>query len=388
MAEQSTWIDHFPGNFMWSNATLVTKGMAPYGAVALEEIDRVCQRLKAREGEPHAWWEEWCAMGTRLERKADEEHALGHALTAANYYLRAGMYYFTGERFIVPGEAEARGRPQGDRAPDQGHSGPLSQRRKSRSALRRQVAAGVLHASTGRLGTRADRRSVRRAGQLQGDERALRRARVRAPRHAYARDRRSGTGRIDAAARHQHALRLRGGRHGRIQLCRRASGGRSEARDGHGLQLRRLLRAAHLRVREALRRVRRVRRDALEHGRMGRYDPAGARAATRRKARNRTSRCRGCSARAISTTRWRWRSKFNLHDVAKQIECAFLVAHGENDRIVPLDSARKLFEAVGSKRKTFKIFKAEEGGAEHVQVDNRQVGVDYIADWIEDNVRG
>jgi fermentation-respiration switch protein FrsA (DUF1100 family) len=79
--------------------------------------------------------------------------------------------------------------------------------------------------------------------------------------------------------------------------------------------------------------------------------------------------------------------QFNLHDVAKQIECALLVAHGENDRIVPLDSARKLFEAAGTKNKTFKIFTAEEGGAEHVQVDNRQVGVDYIADWITDNVR-
>jgi dipeptidyl aminopeptidase/acylaminoacyl peptidase len=80
--------------------------------------------------------------------------------------------------------------------------------------------------------------------------------------------------------------------------------------------------------------------------------------------------------------------QFNLHEVAGQIECAVLVVHGENDRIVPLDSARRLFEAVGSKRKTFKIFTAEEGGAEHVQVDNRQVGVDYIADWITDNVRG
>jgi dipeptidyl aminopeptidase/acylaminoacyl peptidase len=78
--------------------------------------------------------------------------------------------------------------------------------------------------------------------------------------------------------------------------------------------------------------------------------------------------------------------KFNLHDVARNIECAFLVAHGEDDRIVPLDSAKKLYDAVGSKNKTFKIFTAKEGGAEHVQVDNRQMGVDYIADWIEANV--
>ena len=47
-----TWIDHFPGNFMWSNATLVTKGMAPYGAVAMGEIDEICERLGPRQSEP------------------------------------------------------------------------------------------------------------------------------------------------------------------------------------------------------------------------------------------------------------------------------------------------------------------------------------------------
>ena len=25
------WIDHFGDNFLWSNATLILKGMAPYG---------------------------------------------------------------------------------------------------------------------------------------------------------------------------------------------------------------------------------------------------------------------------------------------------------------------------------------------------------------------
>jgi hypothetical protein len=29
---------------------------------------------------------------------------------------------------------------------------------------------------------------------------------------------------------------------------------------------------------------------------------------------------------------------------------------------------------------------AEEGGAEHCQVDDRQAGVNYIADWITANV--
>jgi hypothetical protein len=53
------WTDHFPGNFMWSNATLVCKGMAPYGAVALAEIERICARLAERgPADPDAWWQE------------------------------------------------------------------------------------------------------------------------------------------------------------------------------------------------------------------------------------------------------------------------------------------------------------------------------------------
>jgi len=104
MSYNSTWIMQFPGNFNWSNAALVTKGMAPYGAVALGEIDEVCERLLDRQQEPDAWEEEWCRMGSRLEKVADAMDAAGHTMSAGNYYLRAGMYYFTGERFIYPGE--------------------------------------------------------------------------------------------------------------------------------------------------------------------------------------------------------------------------------------------------------------------------------------------
>ena len=74
------WIDSFPDNYQWSNATSITKGMAPYGAVALGEIDQVVQRLHARAAEPDAWWQEWTAMGRRIERAADLRPALERAL--------------------------------------------------------------------------------------------------------------------------------------------------------------------------------------------------------------------------------------------------------------------------------------------------------------------
>ena len=72
---------------------------------------------------------------------------------------------------------------------------------------------------------------------------------------------------------------------------------------------------------------------------------------------------------------------------AKNITCPFLVTHAGNDRVVPVENAQKLYDAVGSKNKTIKIFTTEEGGAEHAHVDNRQVGIDFAADWFAENMK-
>ena len=111
MSNRGPWIDHFGDNFLWSNATLILKGMAPYGVVALEEMDRACEKLRARQGEADrgkAWFEEWRALGDLIEKRGDEALAKGRNMTAGNYYLRAGNYYYTGERMMQPGEKKAQ----------------------------------------------------------------------------------------------------------------------------------------------------------------------------------------------------------------------------------------------------------------------------------------
>jgi alpha-beta hydrolase superfamily lysophospholipase len=387
MSEQTTWIDHFPGNFMWSNAALVTKGMAPYGAVALEEIDRVCQRLKAREGEPHAWSEEWCAMGERLERKANEEQALGHTLTAAHYYLRAGMYYFTGERFIVPGQQK------------------------------RAVGAKAIELQTkGILGRYPNVEKV----EVPYEGKSLPAFFMRAPGVSGCAPTVVLFDGLDNCKEMSVLFAgLEFARHGMHTLAIDGPG-QGESMRLRGINTRYDYEAAGTAAYNFV-----VERSEVDPKRVtvmgysfgGYYAPricafekryAGCVAfgamhwnmeewvdAIRQAARSDAKK----SAQSHFQVPWVFGARdldhavemakqFNLHDVAKRIECAFLVAHGENDRIVPLDSARKLYEAVGSKNKTFKIFTAEEGGAEHVQVDNRQVGVDYIADWIADNVHG
>jgi dipeptidyl aminopeptidase/acylaminoacyl peptidase len=79
--------------------------------------------------------------------------------------------------------------------------------------------------------------------------------------------------------------------------------------------------------------------------------------------------------------------KFSLAGVAANIECPYLVTHGQNDKVIKAEEAPKLFEAIGSKSKQLKIFTAEEGGAEHAHVDDRQKGVAFAADWLLANLK-
>jgi cephalosporin-C deacetylase-like acetyl esterase len=74
--------------------------------------------------------------------------------------------------------------------------------------------------------------------------------------------------------------------------------------------------------------------------------------------------------------------KFTLAGVAQRIKCPMLICWGTQDKLTPRSVADELYAAVSSKDKTLKIFDEDEGGAEHCQVDNRQVGTDYICDWL------
>ena len=58
--------------------------------------------------------------------------------------------------------------------------------------------------------------------------------------------------------------------------------------------------------------------------------------------------------------------------------------HGEGDAQIPLAVAQKCFDAVGSRRKTFKVFTRDEGGDHHCQSDNVSLGTAYMWDWLEE----
>ena len=267
MSEEHSWPVTFPGNLRWSNAMQIVKGMVPYGASNMAEIDNIRLRLKARASEPDldkAWKEEWAREADRVAAYGDKADAEGFKITAGNQFMRAGNYYYSAERFIPPGEEKLAIYRKALRC----YQGAMARLHPDIERVEVPYEKGLTlpaYFVKGRGdGRAADPGAVRWHGQRQGDERHLRRARSRQARHQRAGDRRAGPVRAAAAAQHPEPPRLRGGRHPGLRLRGGAARGRSQARRGDGLQLRRLSRAAHLRVRQALRRLCRIRRDALE----------------------------------------------------------------------------------------------------------------------------
>ena len=75
----------------------------------------------------------------------------------------------------------------------------------------------------------------------------------------------------------------------------------------------------------------------------------------------------------------------HLDGVVEQITVPFLIAHGENDRQIPLEYAHRSFEqAVNSPKRELRVFTPEEGATEHIGLDHFTHVIDHIADWVAD----
>ncbi len=73
---------------------------------------------------------------------------------------------------------------------------------------------------------------------------------------------------------------------------------------------------------------------------------------------------------------------FNLREVADRIRCPTLITHGEADTIMAVQSARRLFDALGAEDKQLRIFAAEDGGGDHCNYDAWTDCVPFMFDWL------
>ena len=380
---QGTWIDQFPGNFMWSNATLVCKGMAPYGAVAVGEIDRIAARLTARGmGDADAWWQEWCATAEKNEKIADAAAAEGRDLTAGDHYLRAGNYYYTGERFVPPGDEKLDIYKKALRCYQEG----LKRRHRNIEFVEVPYEGKALPGyfmkadAKGRAPTvvlfdgmdNCKEMSVLFAG-LEFARRGFNTLAIDGPgqgetlrlRNIYARHDYEvpGTAAYEFVAKRAEVdpkkVVIMGYSFGGYYAPRVAA---FEKRYAACVCLGALhwdLHAWQSRIKEQLK-----------------ADP--------KKSAQSNFQFQWILGLTDSDAALERARDFSLAKVVDRITCPVLITHGQNDRVVPVQAAHDLYAALKTK-KTLKIFMPEEGGAEHCQVDDRPLGIGYIADWIAAN---
>jgi dienelactone hydrolase len=381
---EANWPVTFPGNLRWSNATQIVKGMVAYGAAAMAEIDLITQRLNARAGESEldrAWMEEWSREADRVAKIGDEADAAGNSITAGNQYMRAGNYYYSAERFIPPGDEK------------------LAIYRKALRCY--QGAMARLYPDIERVEVPYESQSLP-AWFVKGRGQGKRPTVVLFDGMDNAKEMSVIFAGLDLAKRGINTLAIDGP-------------GQSEPLRLRGIPTRHDYEAAGIPAYDyvaARPEVDPKRIAAMGYSFGGYHAPricafdkryaacvcfgamhwnihdfvSGHATTDPRRTSGSTFQWRWVSGAPDNETALEWSKKFTLEGVADKVTCPILILHGENDRVVPLAEARKLHERVGSSNKHLKIFTEAEGGAEHCQVDNRQLGVDYIGDWLLKNM--
>ncbi len=75
----------------------------------------------------------------------------------------------------------------------------------------------------------------------------------------------------------------------------------------------------------------------------------------------------------------------HLDGVVENITVPFLIAHGANDRQIPVEMAHRSYEqAVNSPKRELRVFTPEEGATEHIGLDHLPHVSTFVADWVAD----
>jgi pimeloyl-ACP methyl ester carboxylesterase len=370
---------------------LLALGGAPWGGGEIGEIHRVGLELHGKSGDDRAWFEAWARMAEAVEKVGRERLAEGKRASGAAYLLRAAHYSHVGERFLQPKSAE----------------GLAAYRRgveAFRDAARHLRRPRIESVEVPYEGTSLPALLVHAEGDLQ--------PRGRAPALVYfdgfdvTKEIQYFKGVPDLAARGIACLIVDGP-------------GNGEAIRFRDLTLHHETERYATAAYEYL-----AGRREIDPGRVGvmaislggYYAPRAAAFEPRFAAciawgaqwdyhavwKERLERIARGETLALSVP-WQhllWifgvKTKeealarlegFRLDGVVQKIRCPFLMVHGEGDAQIPLATARKCFDAVGSPRKTFKVFTRAEGGYHHCQVDNVSIGVAYMWDWLEEVLR-
>lgn len=377
---------YFPTNYRWSMGLLLCLSAAPWGGAEIDEVNRIGRALRDKLGDDSAWFDEWARMGDMVEARGRDEQKKGHEFTAAACLMRAAHYYQIGERFYQHGPRSAdvykkavksfadgaamlhRPRIESVEVPYQGQSLPalyvhpdVEVGGKPAPAMvffdgfditkEIQYFKGIPDLVARGIGC------LIVDGPGNGESIRFRDLPLIAETENY------------AAAAYEYLAGREGIDPDRIGVMAISLGGYYAPR------------AASLEQRYACciawgaqwdyYETWKKRFDLLDSGTVPSLSVPP----------EHLMWIFGVNSRAEAMKKL---EGFRLDGIVQKMKCPFLLTHGAGDEQIPLAIAEKCFAAVGSQNKTLKVFKREEGGFHHCQVDNITIGTNFMWDWAAD----
>ncbi len=375
------WFTAFPKDYRWSFITSINLMRVQGGAADTSEIFEICRRLEGKEGNDGAWVREWTRMGDRVRAMGQAAQRKGNAYTAADCYNRACNYYQAADRFMFPKNKKSKALYR--RSIDCFHrylrltDSPRAEVVEIPFEGNKKLPAYFIHAQN----TKKARPPV--VVQYTGFD---------------------GT-KEGGFALATLALVRRG-----MSVVLADTPGVGEAIRFRGIYLRHDYEVAGTAILDWLEKRKDVnaRRAAIFASSLGGYY-APRTAAMERRFKAAVAWGAQWDYYAIWKRRieaaykiqlpspgshlaWSLNTKtaedalvklegFRLDGVAQKMKCPFLLVHGDDDQQIPLSDAKKLFNAVGSKDKTMRVYSGPDGGAQHCHMDYLQPVVSYLADW-------
>lgn len=379
---------YFPENYRWSMGLLLCLGAARWTGVEIGEVARVGHALRARVGDDDAWFEEWTRMGDTVVDRGREAVKGGHRYTAAGCFMRAARYYQTGERFLQP--KSQRGLDVYHKSVDIFCEAAAIIRHPRIEPV--EIPYGSAHLPA---------LLVHPEAEISGSGPAP--AMVFFDGFDVTKELQYGFGVAELAARGIGCLIVDGPGNGEsvrfrdlpliaetehyATPCYQWLAARPEF-DPSRIGVMALSLGGYYAPRAAAREPRfaccvawgamwdfhevwRRRFAALDSGKVPSLSVAP----------DHLNWVLGVPDRAAAMMKL---DAFRLDGIVQEMRCPFLLLHGEADEQVPLADAEKLFAAVGSQDKTFRVFRRAEGGHHHCQIDNVTIGVHTMWDWIEE----
>jgi dipeptidyl aminopeptidase/acylaminoacyl peptidase len=377
---------YFPDNYRWSQQMRSIIGTSMFGGSDIAEVDRVARALHGKAGDDEAWFEAWKEEADLLRKRAVEAEGKRHRVTAASNYLRACYYYQHADHFRQPKDeaalrifrqsldcfrkfSELTDRPRIEivELPFAGGSFPAYFVHAENSDARRHPAVvrfGGFDTQKEMQYFRGTRDLVRRGistlivdGPGQGEAIRFRNMPLR---HDYEV---AGSAALDYLEKRPDVDM------NRVGIVAMSLGGYYAPRCA----------AMDKRYKACVawgaiwdyhatwkRRLERIKEAAI---------PVPA-----------DHLLWACGVKTYDEALKKLEG-FKLDGIAQRVECPFLLTHGSQDAQVPMEDAQKLFNAIGSKDKTFRLFTPEEGGAQHCQRDYLALVCDVVGDWFEEKLR-